>query len=100
MPHNWTRASHLCGKLGDYMALSCLTDQGVGFSHSLLSDWQKQHRFIDKDQAFMGNMVFIADHYQDREFSFRLIEMFKLLRETLLIAGSDDTIANNPGLIV
>ena len=96
MPHNWTRASHLCGKLGEYMALSYLTDQGVGFSHSLLSDWQKQYGFTEKDQAFMEGLVFIADHYQDREFSFRLVEMFKLLRETLLIAGSDDTFVNNP----
>ena len=100
MPHNWTRASHLCGKLGEYMALSYLTDQGVGFSHSLLSDWQKQYGYIEKDQAFMENMVFIADHYQDREFSFRLVDMFKLLKKTLLVTGGDDTAASNPGLIV
>ena len=97
MPHNWTRASHLCGKLGDYMALSYLTDQGVGFSHSLLSDWQKQYGYTKKDQAFMENMVFIANHYQDREFSFRLVELFKLLKKTLLIAGSEDTDVNIPG---
>ena len=48
----------------------------------------------------MEDMVFIADHYQDREFSFQLVEMFKLLKETLLIAGSDDTTANIPGLTV
>jgi hypothetical protein len=100
MPHNWTRASHLCGKLGEYMALSYLTDQGVGFSHSLLSDWQKQYGYTEKDQAFMEEMAFIADHYQNREFSFRLVEMFKTLKESLLIAGSDDTTTNNPGLTV
>ena len=100
MPHNWTRASHLCRKLGEYMALSYLTDQGVGFSHSLLSDWQKQYGYTEKDQAFMEEMAFIADHYQDREFSFRLVEMFKTLKESLLIAGSDDTTTNNPGLTV
>ena len=97
MPHNWTRANHLCGKLCEYMALSYLTDQGVGFSHSLLSDWQKQYGYTKKDQAFMENMVFIADHYQDREFSFRLVELFKLLKKTLLIAGSEDTDVNIPG---
>jgi hypothetical protein len=96
MPHNWMRASHLCGKLSEYMALSYLTDQGVGFSHLLLSDWRKQYGFTKKDQAFMKGLVFIADNYQDREFSFRLVEMFKLLKETLLIADSDETIANNP----
>lgn len=100
LPHNWTRASHLCGKLGEYMALSYLADQGIGFSHSLFSDWQKQYGFTEKDQAFMGDLESIANHYQDHEFSFRLVEMFKLLRKTLLIAGSDDSGANNPGLIV
>ncbi len=100
MPHNWTRASHLCGKLVDYIALSYLTDQGIGFSHSLLPDWQKQYGFTEKDQAFMEDMVFVAGHYQDREFSFRLVEMFKILKETLLIAGNDDTAASNSGLIM
>jgi hypothetical protein len=100
MPHNWSRASHLCGKLGNYIALSYLADQGVGFSRSLLSDWPKQYGYTQKDQSFMEDMVSISDYYQDREFSFQLVEMFKLLRETLLVAGSSDTPANNPGLTV
>lgn len=100
LPHNWTRASHLCGKLGEYMALSYLADQGIGFSNSLLSDWQKLYGFTEKDQAFIGDLKSIANHFQDHEFSFRLVEMFKFLRKTLLIAGSDDSGANNPGLIV
>jgi hypothetical protein len=100
LPHNWTRASHLCGKLGEYMALSYLADQGIGFSNSLLSDWQKLYGFTEMDQAFIGDLKSIANHFQDHEFSFRLVEMFKFLRKTLLIAGSDDSGANNPGLIV
>ena len=48
----------------------------------------------------MEDMAFIADHYQDREFSFRLVEMFKLLKKTLLVTGGDDTAASNPGVIV
>ena len=100
MPHNWTRAGHLCRKIGEYMALSYLTDQNVGFSHALLSDWQKQYGFTEKDQTFMEDLVFIADHFKDREFSFRLVEMFKLLKKTLLDTGGDDTAASNPGLIV
>ena len=100
MPHNWSRASHLCRKLSEYIALSYLSDRGVGFSHSLFSDWQKQHGYSEKDQAFMKDLVFVADHYQDREFSFRLVEMFKLLMKNLLIAGSDDIAANNPGINV
>jgi hypothetical protein len=96
MPHNWSRASHLCRKLSEYIALSYLTDRGVGFSHSLLSDWQKQYGYSKKDQTFIEDLVFVGDHYQDRKFSFRLVEMFKLLRDNLLIAGSDDIAANNP----
>lgn len=91
LPHNWSRASHLCRKLGDYLALSCLACRKGGFSRMLLSDWQKQYVYIKKDQAFMEKMVSIADHYQDSEFSFRLVEMFKLLKESLLIDGRDDT---------
>jgi hypothetical protein len=100
MPHNWSRASHLCRKLSEYIALSYLTDRGVGFSHSLLSGWQKQYGYSKKDQTFIEDLVFVADHYQNREFSFRLVEMFKLLRDNLLIAGSDDIAANNPGINV
>lgn len=96
MPHNWSRASHLCRKVSEYIALSYLTDRGVGFSHSLLSDWQKQYGYSKKDQTFIEDLVFVGDHYQDRKFSFRLVEMFKLLRDNLLIAGSDDIAANNP----
>jgi len=91
LPHNWSRASHLCRKLGDYMALSCLTSRNVGFSRTLLTDWQKQQRYAEKDQVFMEDMVLVADLYKDSEFSFRLVEMFKLLKESLLIAGRDDT---------
>lgn len=91
LPHNWSRASHLCRKLGDYLALSYLACRNGGFSRMLLSDWQKQYVYTEKDQAFMEKMVSTADHYQDSEFSFRLVEMFKLLKESLLIAGRDDT---------
>jgi len=97
-PHNWSRANHLCIKLGGYMGLSYLSDQGVGFSNNLLKEWQKKYGLTEKDQAFMDDMVFIADHYHDHDFSFRLVEMFKVLKESLLIAGSEDTAANDSGL--
>jgi len=95
LPHYWSRASHLCRKLGDYVALSYLADHDVGFSYKLLEDWQEKHGLTDRDQAFMEDMALIAKQYTDREFSFRLVEMFKLLKESFLIARRDDAAANN-----
>lgn len=95
LPHNWSRASHLCRKLKDYIALSYLSDHDVGFSCKLLEDWQEKHGLTDKDQSFMEDMALIANQYTDREFSFRLIEMFKLLKESFLVARKDAAAANN-----
>lgn len=89
LAHNWTRANLLCRKLGAYMALSHLNDQGVGFSHTLLKEWRKKGGLTSKDQSFMEDMVNIANQYNDQDFSFRLVEMFKLLKESLLVGRSD-----------
>lgn len=97
LPHNWSRASHLCRKLDCYLALSYLAANDVGFSPTLLKDWQKNFGLTQKDQAFMKDMVFIANHYRDQEFSFRMVEMFKLLKESLLVVRSDAA-ANDSGL--
>lgn len=98
LPHNWSRASHLCRKLGYYMALSCLADNNVGFSSTLLKEWQKKYGLTEKDQAFMEDMVMVAGNFQDHDFSFRLVEMFKVLKESLLVASNDDTAVNDSGL--
>jgi hypothetical protein len=100
LPHNWSRASHLCRKLDSYLALFYLAANDVGFSPTLLNDWQKNYGLTQKDQAFMEDMAFIADHNRDQEFSFRMVEMFKLLKESLLVGNSDDATADNSGFIV
>ncbi len=97
-PHKWSRASHLCGKLVEYMGLSYLADHGVGFSQTLCLDWQKQHGYLSEDQAFLDEMVSIANQFADQAFSFQLIEMFKVLRDTMLLNNSSVVRPPEPGI--
>jgi hypothetical protein len=100
LPHNWTRASHLCRKLADYIALSCLAEKGVGFSQLLLSEWPQQLGLIRADRVFMEEAAFVARQYHGDGFSVQLVEMFKMLRDSLLLVRSEDTAPNSPNLSV
>lgn len=100
LPHNWSRASHLCRKLGSYLALSYLAENDVGFSSTLLNDWHKEYGLTENDRAFMEEMVHIAAHNRDREFSFRMVEMFKSLKESLLVGSRENRAAYNSELTI
>lgn len=98
LPHNWSRASYLCGKLIEYMGLSYLAERDVAFSRALLSDWPKQHGYLQTDQGFLDEMVAVAEQLAGKAFSVRLVAMFKMLRESLLIAGSQADSPPDPGM--
>ena len=98
IPHNWSRASHLCRKLAEFIALSCLAEEGVGFSQPLLSEWPEQLGLIPADQVLMEEMAFVARQYHGNGFSVQLVEMFKLLRDSLLLVRSADTAPSSPNL--
>jgi hypothetical protein len=100
LPHNWTRASHLCRRLPDYIALSCLADKGVGFSQLLLSEWPQQLGLIRADRVFIEEVAFVARQYHGDGFSVQLVEMFKILRDSLLLVRSQDTAPNISNLSV
>ena len=79
--------------MGGYLALAHLADIGVGFSDRLFKDLKEKNSLTDNDQAFMDDMVLMAQKYGNSEFSFRLVEMFKYLKKSLLVPSNDN--ANN-----
>lgn len=86
--HNWTRASHLCRMLVQYVGLSLLAEKQVAYAPSLITQWHSLYGYGREDQAFFEEMAMIVNDRGSFKYSAKLIEIFTTLRDRLLVPNT------------
>jgi len=85
IPHTWSRSLFICRILEDYMGIFVLARQGVHLSTKLESFWIDIHRYVlPSDLALIDSICHIPALWNGSQYCDKIVEMFKLVRDTLL----------------
>lgn len=85
LPFGWSRSLFLCRILEDYMGIFVLVKQGLPLSSELEAFWMDVfHYLLPDDLDFLRGICRIPALQNGNEYCDKVIEMFKLVRDTLL----------------
>jgi hypothetical protein len=94
MPYGWSRSLFLCRILEDYMGIYALVRQGDQLSMDLETFWLNIHNYlIPSDLDLMQDICRIPALQNGKEYCDKVIEMFKVVRDTLLEPETGDAAA-------
>ena len=83
-PHGWLKAIFLCKKFADFQSIYLLNSAGIT-SEIVRYWWQCHDHFIAEDRTFLETLVTTTHRYSEETFAFRLVEIFKLVKTSILL---------------
>jgi hypothetical protein len=85
IPHKWSRSLFICRILEDYMGIVVLARQNVHLSTELESFWSDGHPYLlPSDLDLIHSICHIPALWNRSQYCDKVVEMFKLVRDTLL----------------
>lgn len=83
LPHLWLKAIYLSKKFGDFTSVYLLSRSGTNSAVKQYW-WRCYDHITSDDRTLLESMASASDRYSEKPFAFRLIEMCKLIKTSLL----------------